>query len=386
MNILVIGSDRTLFEEGAPVRKRLCEQAELVNRMEVIVFTPRKKKFTATVLSPKLIIHPTYSSSRWTYLWDAYRLARTIISESGNNNWVISTQDPFEAGVLGYLIARVFQLPLHLQLHTDPFCPEWRREHLLNRLRYAIATFLLRHANGVRVVSRRLERGVHALGVPLERITRIPIFTDVERFILGTPSFDLKRSYPAAGHIILSLGRLTHEKYYTGLLRAFAEVLQTAKDTLLLIVGDGPERGRLIALARSLGIEKHFRILPWARDTVSYYKGADLYVQPSLYEGWGLAVVEAMASRAAIVMTDTGCAGEIVRHGETGLIVPPADTRALAAAITQLLHDETLRHTLASAAQTEVRKLPSKTETLAQYQASWEKAREDYLRRTRQST
>lgn len=383
MNLLVIGSDRALFQEGAPVRERLKEQADLVEAMKVVVFTPQGEKFRPLALSEKLTVHPTRSAGKWAYLPDAYRLARAIIVESGRNDWLVSAQDPFEAGAVGYLLATTLRLPLHLQLHTDPFCPEWRNEHTLNRLRYPLARFLLKRADGVRVVSERLERGVRALGVPGERITRIPIFTDIERFAAAAPLFDLKRSYPGAGQVVLSLGRLTHEKNYAGLIRAFAGVVRDARDALLLIVGDGPERGRLLALARSVGIEQHLRILPWARDTVSYYKGADLYVQPSLYEGWGLAVIEAMASGTAVVMTGTGCAGEIVRHEATGLVVPPGDAGVLAAAIIRLLKDRTLRSTLAEAAQKEVKQLPSKAQTLARYRESWEKAQEEYFRRTR---
>lgn len=381
MRILSIGSDRALFTEGAPVRERLREQAALVDRMEVVVFAPRNEQYVAITLSPKLAVRPTRSVNKWAYLPDAYRIARAIIKEGGRHDWLISAQDPFEAGAVGYLLAKTLRLPLHLQLHTDPFSPEWRGEGILNRLRYPLALFLLKQADGIRVVSERLERGVRALGIPAARITRIPIFTDVEWFAGATPSFDLRRAYPEARQLILSLGRLTREKNYAHLVRAFAGVAREVPDTLLLIVGDGPERARLLPLARSLGIEKNLRILPWARDTASYYKGADLYVQPSRYEGWGLAVVEAMASGTAVVMTDTGCAGEVVRHEATGLVVPAGDVGALTRAMIRLLKDPTLRSRLASAAQAETKKFPSKMETLARYEESWQNARETYLRR-----
>jgi glycosyltransferase involved in cell wall biosynthesis len=286
----------------------------------------------------------------------------------------VSTQDPFETGVLGYLIARKFRLPLHLQLHTDPFSLEWRSEKFMNRSRYMIMLFLLRQASGIRVVSDRVFRSVRALGISEERITKVPIFVDVEKFLSAVPTFDLHRSYPEFSRIVLSMGRLQPEKNYRGLIRAFARVRKIHDDAMLLIVGSGPERDRLLSLARSLDLDDCIKILPWARDVASYYKSCDVYVQPSLYEGWGLAVIEALASGAPVVMTDVGCSGEVVRNDETGLVVPPHREQELADAITRMLADDALRTAVVKNTKEEVKKCATKTETLRLYLLSWEKA------------
>jgi glycosyltransferase involved in cell wall biosynthesis len=170
------------------------------------------------------------------------------------------------------------------------------------------------------------------------------------------------------------MGRLQPEKNYRGLIRAFARVRKIHDDAMLLIVGSGPERDRLLSLARSLDLDECVKILPWARDVASYYKSCDLYVQPSLYEGWGLAVIEALASGAPVVMTDVGCAGEVVRNGETGMVVPPRNEQALADAVIRVLGDDTLRAAITTKAKEEVKKCVTKAETLRLYKASWEKA------------
>jgi glycosyltransferase involved in cell wall biosynthesis len=143
---------------------------------------------------------------------------------------------------------------------------------------------------------------------------------------------------------------------------------------MLLIVGSGPERDRLLSLARSLELDECVKILPWARDVASYYKSCDVYVQPSLYEGWGLAVIEALASGAPVVMTDVGCAGEVVRNGETGLVVPPHREQELAEAITRMLADDVLRAAVVKNTKEELKKCATKEETLKLYKTSWEKA------------
>ena len=375
MKILMFSTDRKLFEEDSAVLSRLKEQAALVSEIHVIVFTPKGAQFKKFSAGAQVSVHPTSSISVFTFLPDAYVLGKKILHKAAKKEqWCISTQDPFETGVIGYLLSRKFHRPLHLQLHTDPFSKEWRMEKFTNRLRYMMMLFLLRQAAGIRVVSDRVFRSVHALGISAERITKVPIFVDVEHFLVTKPAFELHRSYPECTQIVLSMGRLQPEKNYRGLIRAFARVAKTHDEAMLLIVGSGPERDRLLMLARSLDIEKRVKILPWARDVVSYYKTCDVYVQPSLYEGWGLSVVEAMASGAPIIMTDVGCAGELVRNNETGLVVPPRDESALIDALLRMLNDEGLRMTLAANAQAEVKKLATKAETLRLYKASWAKS------------
>ncbi|OGZ05804.1 MAG: hypothetical protein A2845_03300 [Candidatus Lloydbacteria bacterium RIFCSPHIGHO2_01_FULL_49_22] len=368
----MISTDRSVFDTNSAVLARLVEQAGLVSELHVVVFTPRGEKFKKFHGAEHLIIHPTSSAGRWAYLPDAFRLARSIIAHHGNREkWLITTQDPFETGALGYLIAKTLHVPLHLQIHTDPWSEAWQHERIMNRARFAVMGFLLQHTSGVRVVSKRVEESVLRSGVPKECVTRVPIFTDVRKWKETTPTFDLHASYRMFDKIVLSIGRLQPEKNFHGLIRAFARVKKVRDDTMLLIVGSGPLRERLLLLASSLGLSGSVIVLPWARDVVSYYKTCDLYVQPSLYEGWGLAVAEAMAAGAPVLMTDVGVAGELVRDKETGIVIPVGDEGALADAMLEILADATLRTILSAAAAREVEQLPTHAETLAAYRASW---------------
>lgn len=377
MKLLMYSTDRLLFDADAPVRARLLEQANLATSIDVIVFTPQGEKFTEIKLGRKLRIHPTNSSSKFFYLSDAYKLGKKIIEKEGDSKkWLITTQDPFFTGIIGYLLSRKLHLPLHLQLHTDPWSREWRAERLLHKFQLLIAQFLLTKADGVRVVSQRVRASVLALGVTPDKITRVPIWVDAKMFREGTASFDLHRTYANFSRIILSIGRLQPEKNYAKLIKAFARVARVHDDAMLLIVGSGPLRERLIILARTLGLEKSVVILPWARDIVSYYKTSDIYIQPSLYEGWGLAAVEAMSSGLPVIMSDVGCAGEVVRNEETGIVVPTGDEESLVLAINRLLEDAVLRGALAENGKAEGKKLATKEETLELYKESWKHAYE----------
>ena len=375
MRLIVIGSDRDFFDEKSAVRARVLEQAELVSEMHVVVFTPKKEQYKTIKIDWHLTIHPTSSVGKWAYLSDAYRIAKQILKQhASKEKWLVSTQDPFESGIVGFIVAKKFDLPFHLQLHTDPFNQAWKEERRMNKFRLFIARLLFTRANGIRVVSDRVSRSLMQLGISRAVITKVPIFVDVARFEHATASFDLHRSYPDFSKIILSIGRLQPEKNYHQLIRAFARVQKIHDDTLLLIVGSGPERERLLAIARSLEIEKSVLLLSWARDVASYYKTSDIYVQPSLYEGWGMAVIEAMASGTPVVMSDVGCAGEILINEKTGLVVPVGDEAALSSGLERLLVDQKLSKMLVLHAKEELKKLANKSETLILYKTSWEKA------------
>lgn len=91
--------------------------------------------------------------------------------------------------------------------------------------------------------------------------------------------------------------------------------------------------------ARLRGVENRVRFLGWRRDVPSLLQAMDLYVQPSLLEGFGLSVLEAMASGLPVLATRTGGLPEVVRDGKTGDLVPPGDARRLAEGIARLLSD-----------------------------------------------
>ena len=375
----MFSTDRAIFDDDSSVRARLVEQGSLVAKLHVIVLTGKGEKWRTLHLGKHVTVYPTLSAGKLAYIVDAYRLGVEILKhwrrkKRKGKDWLITSQDPFELGAVGYMLARKFRIPLHLQIHTDMWSDMWKKGHLLNRPRFVLAVFLLKHSDGVRVVSERVKRRVLSLGIPEERITKIPIYVDIKHFLEAKPAFDLHRSYPNFSRIVLSIGRLQLEKNYHTLIRAFARLKKGHDNTLLLIVGNGPERERLLFLARSLGLEDNVKILPWARDVATYYKTCDVYVQPSTYEGWGLAVIEAMASGTPVVMTDVGCAGEVVLSERTGLVVPPGNEEALAQAMSRLLDDRSFARILSTNGSLEVKKLATKSEALMLYKASWEQA------------
>ena len=140
-----------------------------------------------------------------------------------------------------------------------------------------------------------------------------------------------------------TLGRLTAIKGHTDLVRAFAEVRRQRGDARLVVVGDGEERGALIGLAEELGLRERVRFAGWRDDVFGTLSALDIFAFPSLNEGMGKALVEAMYMGLPCVATRVGGIPEAVEDGRTGLLCPPGDPASLAEALFRMLTDRPLR-------------------------------------------
>lgn len=148
-----------------------------------------------------------------------------------------------------------------------------------------------------------------------------------------------------------SVGRLVPVKRFPLFLETAALVRQAHPDVMFSILGTGPERVRLLRLARALNLDGCFRILDLTPDPSAYYRSVDLYMNTSQAEGLPLSVLEAMACGTPVVAADVGGIPEIVEHGVNGwLVEEPHSPAAFAAACARLIGDRALRDRLGSAA------------------------------------
>ncbi len=175
----------------------------------------------------------------------------------------------------------------------------------------------------------------------------IPFGVDLSRFegggVLKKPELGLQEG-PA---VIGTVCRLVEPKKGLGiLLEAVAQLRKQAPvpGCQLLIVGEGPAHESLRERSEKLGIAPWVVFTGMRRDVAGLLPLMDVFVLPSLYEGFGIAILEAMAARRPVVATAVGGIPEFVVHGQTGLLVPPGDPVALAAAVHSLLsHPEQAR-------------------------------------------
>ena len=189
------------------------------------------------------------------------------------------------------------------------------------------------------------------LGWPAEKVEVVYNAVEIERVaVAAPPGLREQLGGSATQPLVLTPARLNPQKGLRVLLEAVAEV----PGALFLLAGDGPERASLEAEAGRLGVADRVRFLGRREDVPQLLAACDVFALPSLYEGSSLAVLEAMAAGIPIVSSAIGGTDELIEDGRSGLLVPPGDAKALAAALRRSLGDEELRGSLAARARERV--------------------------------
>lgn len=231
-------------------------------------------------------------------------------------------------------------------LRMPEVVPARRRQYF-----QAMTSVATRRADHVIAVSESTKADiVELLGVNPERITVTPLAAD-ERF---RPLPDAEVAAFRTGHgltrpFALYLGNLEPRKNLPTLLRAFDQIAADVEHDLVIVGGEGWMTEEFHATLGSLRNRARVRVLGFApvEDLPSWYNAADLFVFPSLYEGFGLPPLEAMACGTPVVTSNTSSLPEVV--GDAALTVAPTDTVALAAAMGRLLGDPELSASLRAA-------------------------------------
>jgi len=276
---------------------------------------------------------------------DAIRIGIKILkklqySKQDMHDIYVVTQDPFETGLVGFVLARLFKTSLCVQLHTDSESREFIKVSVLNRFRRFLARFILPRADSIRVVSERLRLSVEGLyGIPKEKIVVLPIFSDKRVSKSTIVHSTLQERLAPFEKKVLMVSRLEKEKDVETGIKAFRVVLKKFPSAGLIIVGSGRQLGRLKLLTQKLGIQKNVLFEGWQSYISSYFKEADVYLLTSRYEGYGLTLIEAASAGCPIVTTDVGVVGDILHNQEHVLACPVGDVDCLTEKLSSLLND-----------------------------------------------
>ncbi|MCR4431780.1 MAG: glycosyltransferase family 4 protein [Tepidanaerobacteraceae bacterium] len=202
-------------------------------------------------------------------------------------------------------------------------------------------------------ISRAVKISLIENGVPADMIKIVYNGIDVEKF--GGVEPRLKKEFGIAdGPIIGTVARLVPEKGYEYAIKAMMRVLKSFPKARMVIVGDGPLRDKLKNLADEMGIMSNVDFLGYHENVESLVADFDVFVLPSVSEGMGLALLEAMALGKPVVATEAGGIPEVVKNGVNGLLVPPKDEKFLAEAIINILSSKQAAFSLGQAARATV--------------------------------
>jgi glycosyltransferase involved in cell wall biosynthesis len=227
------------------------------------------------------------------------------------------------------------------------YTSENRRISLYNRL----DAWVLRHADAVVAMSRAMADQLAAGGVPVDRIHVIHNAIDpAEHSVGGSGSSWRRRWGISADEVVLGvIGRLSPEKGQQIFLEAFQGVVARTPNRRAVLVGDGPEKERLVQLVRRLGLANHVLFTGHDSHIEELYPALDLVVIPSLSEGLPNVLLESLLYGKPVVAAEVGGIPEILKPAGAGWLVPPGNVQALEHAMLEALHDAGRRTSSGSA-------------------------------------
>jgi len=264
-----------------------------------------------------------------------------------------------------------------LQAHLRALRPDVVHTHLLHADLYGIPA--ARWAGAPIVVSSRHNDNAFRRRFPIKQVNQVlwrmadagvAISDAIARFTIeveGAPKARIQRIYYgleatktvdrvtarasllgelhlADDSVLIGIAcRLIEQKGVTYAIQAFARVAESFPNAHVLIAGEGDLRTALENEAVTLGLHNRVHFLGWRGDIPAFMAALDILLAPSLWEGFGLVLLEAMAQAVPIIGSAVSAIPEIVVDGETGLLVPPRDVDRLAEALGKLLADKPLR-------------------------------------------
>ena len=235
--------------------------------------------------------------------------------------------------------------------------------------------------------SEAIRQMLVADGVPAQRTITVHEGIDVEH-VLAAPPVNVHEAFwlPHHAPVVGNVAALVPHKGQRHLVDAAHLVVREIPDARFVILGEGELRDALERQVREHHLEKHVLLPGFRTDVLGCIKGLDLFAMPSVTEGLGTSLLDAMACSRAIVATRAGGIPEVVEDGVTGCLVPTRDHVALAQALVGLLKDDALRKRMGEAGLARVSERFTVDRMVAETAAAYEKVRSENFegRRTQQ--
>lgn len=334
----MISLDRTLLgaDYSGDVLERHQAYAQRAGQLDIIVFS--KKGFAKNKISGQLSVHPTNSSNKLDYFFDAYRIAREI--SLGDEFNLIISQDPFLTGLVGWFLKKKFKIPLLVHFHGDFWQNKyWLKERWFNPIFLLLSKFLVEGADGIRVVGSIIKDKLIKEGIAADKIRVIPTPVNLEKFIYCNPEKvkNFREKHHPGRKVIINVGRKDPAKDYTVLYKAIGLVYEDYKRLAFWQMGNEDYLREKIKADENLILTSRGKIDQV--ELTNYYHASDVYVSSSCHESFGKVLVEAMAAGLPVVATATTGSKEIVEDGVNGFLVPVGDSQSLARKILFLLNN-----------------------------------------------
>lgn len=267
-----------------------------------------------------------------------------------------------KAGVLGRIAARILKVPIVIhQPHGLAVGELWRVLDVPQNPFIRRSSVMLE-----KILAKTTDKFVTYTGIETEEHLRygigkreqfitIPYGIDLKGFCdnIGGVARESQENRPAE---IGTVGRLVTSKGCRYLIEAIALIKRSFPGIKLSVAGGGFLRNDLESLVKKLDLTENVRFLGVKDNIAGFLNSIDIFVSPTLYESFGITLIEAQVCRKPVVASNVGSVPEIIKDGETGLLVPPRDAGAIAGAVIRLIRDKGLSKKLGEAGFESVRK------------------------------
>ena len=312
-------------------------------RFHLITLRPRKDligMFSILEKNPNVKIYfaPEWASG-FLFLVETFLISLRILKKEKIS--LIHTHTPF-LSIIAQALRRLFRIPI---IHTVQAL-RWveisltQGNYLKMRLYEIFEGFMFSREHIITISSQNMKE-LEKINIEKSRIRIIPNGADIEKFKPISNS-SIRRKLEATEPSILFVGSLTKRKGIQYLIQAMPMILKQNPHTMLFIIGTGPLKSELEQQTRLLNIQEHIRFLGEVdhENLPEYYSASDIFVLPSLHEGLGIVLLEAMACQRPVIGTKTGGITDLIIHNKNGLLVNLRSEVEIANAVSYLLKNE----------------------------------------------
>lgn len=263
-----------------------------------------------------------------------------------------------KAGIIGRLAALVAGVPIRIHTfhgHTfSNYFPSWQTKVFLSMER-----IIARYTDRIITISKKLSSEISDKYrvAPADKISIIPLGFELEKFLENTPGENSLRSrlnLEDGSLAVGIIGRLTPVKNHKLFLDVARDVLDRIDKVRFIIVGDGECRDALEKYAEDIGIKESVAFLGWQKNMQNVYQDLDIIALTSLNEGTPVSLIESMAAAKAVIATNVGGVPDVVKDGQTGILVESGDRETFTAKLIGLLIDREKRNFLGQNARSHV--------------------------------
>ncbi|MCX6807243.1 MAG: glycosyltransferase family 4 protein [Patescibacteria group bacterium] len=340
-------------------KERIAQYGDFLDELHVISYSRVLRK---TEKIGHTYFYSISSSFRLLFLLYAYNFGKKFAREKSFD--LITCQDPFEIGIIGYLLAKKNKIPLELQIHGAISMKTFWKDDILNCFRCLISRMLLPRACGIRVM-REQEKIylIKNLKISPNKICVLPISVPVENVI------EYKKPNVDSDFIFLTIARLEKVKNIQLILRAFKKLVLKIPCSRLVIGGDGSEKESLQKLSLKLQINDRVDFVGW----VEKWSSASCFIISSNSETGPRTLIEALAHGLPVISTKVGIAKNYIRDGKNGFLIDINDEKALYEKMTWMRLNKKLVHKMSTYAKNCLQEYPNQAVYLQKIMLNWRK-------------